>query len=67
VATLTNLASDNPAVLTVDAPVGMSSRMHASGRSARHITATVTWNDGVVGPFIATLPVTTTLGRPTRP
>jgi len=38
VATLTNLASDNPAVLTVDAPVGMSSSMHAVGPigSAHH-------------------------------
>lgn len=65
VATLA-VSSDAPAILTVDQPVGMTSAMHAVGPlGTANITATATWNDGSIGPFSFTLPVTVQSGGPT--
>lgn len=62
IATLT-ATSDNPSVLTVDTPVGMTSAMHAVGPlGSANITAVATWNDGSIGPFTVTLPVTVIAG-----
>lgn len=58
VATL-QASSDNPAVVTVDPPVGMSSAVHAAvpapavGATA-NVLLTATFNDGSVGPFTIT-------------
>lgn len=57
VATL-QVASDNTPILTVDPPTGMTSAMHAVNPVGKaNVTATVTWNDGSIGPFSFTLPV----------
>jgi hypothetical protein len=62
VATLT-ASSDNTATVTVDAPVGMTSAIHAPTAPApavgatANVTLTVTWNDGSVGPFTITWPI----------
>lgn len=65
VATLA-VTSDNTAVLTVDAPVGMTSAMHAVGPvGAANVVAVATWKDGSLGPFTVTLPVTVTSGGAT--
>ena len=63
-------SSDAPAVVTVDAPSGMSSAIHAAtpapavGATA-NITLTVTWTDGSVGPFTITWPVNIVAGPAT--
>jgi hypothetical protein len=57
------VSSDNTAILTVDAPVGMTSAMHAVGPVGTvNIVAKATWTDGSVGPFTFTLPVTVQTG-----
>src|SRR5437016_255731 len=62
VATL-SISSDNTALLTVDAPVGMTSAMHAVGPTGMcNLNATATWNDGSIGPFSFTLPINITSG-----
>ena len=50
VATLT-AASDAPAVLEVDAPVGMTCGLHGLTPGNVNLTVTATWNDGSIGPF----------------
>ena len=61
-ATIT-VTSDNPSVLTVDPPIGVTFAMHAVGPiGAANVTVVATWNDGSIGPFTFTLPVTTILG-----
>jgi len=66
VATLT-ASSDNPAVVTVDTPTGMTSAIHAAtpppavGATA-NITLTATWKDGSIGPFVVTWPQQITAG-----
>jgi hypothetical protein len=62
IATLSACASDAPAILTVDTPVGMKSAMHALKVGSANISATATWTDGSVGPFTVTLPVTVVAG-----
>jgi hypothetical protein len=58
VATLGDVASDNPAVLTVDAPAGMTAQTHGLTAGTANVTVTATWNDGSVGPFTITIPAT---------
>jgi hypothetical protein len=61
-ATIT-VTSDNTAILTVDPPVGVTFAMHAVGPlGSANVTAVATWNDGSVGPFTFTLPVTIVAG-----
>jgi hypothetical protein len=57
VATLT-ASSDNPAVGTVDAPVGMVVTGHFLTAGSTNLTFVATWNDKSTGPFTITLPVT---------
>lgn len=65
VATLA-VSSDNTGVLTTDPPTGMTFAMHAVGPVGHaNVNATVTWNDGSIGPFDATLPVDVIAGGPT--
>lgn len=61
-------SSDNPAVITVDPPQGMTVGIHAPtspapqiGQTA-NVTLTATFNDGSVGPFTISLPGTITAG-----
>lgn len=55
--------SDNPSVLTVAAPTGMAFPVAAVGPlGVANVTATATWNDGSLGPFAFTLPVTVQAG-----
>src|SRR2546425_470658 len=62
VATLTVTSSD-VAFITVDAPAGMTFALHAVGPIGHSdVAATVTWNDGTIGPFDATLPVDVVAG-----
>lgn len=60
------VSSDNESVLAVDAPTGMTSAMHTVGSppalGSANITAVVTWNDGSLGPFTVTLPVSVVTG-----
>lgn len=57
VATLTPApVSDNTAVLTVDAPVGMTCVYHGVAPGEANVTLVATWNDGSVGPFTITDP-----------
>jgi hypothetical protein len=57
------VVSDNTSILTVDPPVGMTSAMHAAGPlGTANLNITATWNDGSLGPFSFTLPVTTVAG-----
>lgn len=68
IATLT-ATSDNPAVVTVDTPVGMESTVHAATGPAPAIGATAniilvaTWNDASIGPFTVTWPMSITPGK----
>jgi hypothetical protein len=56
-------ASDNTAVLTVDAPVGLTSAMHAVGPvGTANVTVVVTLTDGSAGPFTVSLPVSVVAG-----
>jgi hypothetical protein len=56
-------SSDNLAVLTVDAPAGMTFAVHALGPlGVANVLATATWTDGSLGPFAFTLPTTVTAG-----
>jgi hypothetical protein len=63
--------SDNPAVITVDPPQGMTVGIHAPVNPApevgakANVTLTATWTDGSVGPFAITLPGTITGGPAT--
>lgn len=53
--------SDNTAVVTVDAPVGMTFGYHGLSVGSANVTATATQNSGVTpaaGPFAFTLPMT---------
>lgn len=60
------VSSDNLSVLTVDPPTGMGSTMHAVGSlGSANVVATVTFNDGSIGPFSATLAVTVVKGAAT--
>ncbi len=55
--------SDNPSVLTVGPPVGMTFPVAAAGPlGVANVTATATWGDGSLGPFAFTLPVTIQAG-----
>jgi hypothetical protein len=65
VATLTAV-SDNPSVLTVDAPVGMSVQYHGKGPGNANVTLVATWNDGSMGPFTITDPVSVSGGPATN-
>lgn len=61
VATIAVTSSD-PTIVTVDAPIGATFAMHATGKlstpgSPVTITAVASWKDGSVGPFTFTLPV----------
>lgn len=53
-----SVASGNPAVLTVDSPVGMTFTMHGVAPGTADVTVTATWNDGSTGPFTFVLPTT---------
>ncbi len=63
-------SSDNTALMTVDAPVGVTSTVHGVVPSPAPADGTVlgvanlvivaTWNDGSVGPFNISVPVTLT-------
>lgn len=64
VATITAV-SDNPAVLTVDSPVGMTFKEHGVAPGSANVTVVATWGDGSVGPFTFTLPDTVTAGPAT--
>lgn len=74
VATLT-AESDNVAVLTVDAPVGMTVAYHGVAPGEAKVTLVATWTDGSVGPFTiidpcvvsgsAAVGITVTHGTPT--
>jgi hypothetical protein len=65
VATIT-ATSDNPAILTVDPPQGMTFAMHAAGPlGGATVSVVATWNDGSVGPFTASLPVDVQAGGAT--
>lgn len=59
VATIT-VTSDNPAVMTADTPSGMSCTVHALTPGSVNLTIVATWNDGSVGPFTITWPITVT-------
>jgi len=50
--------SDNPAVLTVDPPAGMTDQCHGLSAGTANVACTATWNDGSVGPFNLTVPCT---------
>lgn len=66
VATLTPApTSDNTAVATVDAPNGMTVACHGLTPGTANVTVTATWNDGSVGPFVITVPVTVGAGPAT--
>jgi hypothetical protein len=61
VATLTPApTSDTPAVLSVDAPSGMTFAVHGLTPGAANVLVTATWNDGSLGPFSFTQPVSVT-------
>ncbi len=64
VATLT-ATSDNPLVLTVDAPTGSTFAFHGLAPGTCNINITATWNDGSIGPFNLVLPATVTSGPAT--
>lgn len=60
-------SSSDVSILTVSAPTGMTFSMSATGKlstpgSPVNITATVTFNDGTIGPFTAQLPCDVTAG-----
>jgi hypothetical protein len=59
------VTSDTPAVLSVDAPVGMSFTMSGLLPGSANVTVIATWNDASVGPFQIVLPVTCTGGPAT--
>lgn len=62
VATIT-VKSDNESVLTVSTPSGMTYVEKAVGSTgSANVTVTATWNDGSVGPFSISYPVTVTAG-----
>jgi hypothetical protein len=58
VATLGDVTSDNPAVLTVDPPQGMTDQTHGVAAGTATVSVTATWNDGSVGPYTLTIPAT---------
>lgn len=76
VASITN-SSDNTALMTVDAPIGVTSKVHgilptpppADGAplGTANLVVVATWNDGSFGPFTITVPVSFThkAGSPT--
>jgi hypothetical protein len=52
--------SDAPTIVTVDAPVGMTSAIHAVGPvGSANLTVVATWTDGSLGPDTLVQPVTT--------
>lgn len=61
-----SVASDDPGVLLVGAPSGMTFKMTAAGPlGSANVTVIATWNDGSVGPFNFTLPVSVVAGQAT--
>jgi hypothetical protein len=64
VATLT-ATSDTPAVMTVGPVTGMGSSIQGVGPGTANLILVATWNDGSVGPFTLTVPVTVTGGTAT--
>jgi glycerophosphoryl diester phosphodiesterase len=61
IATLTPVpTSDTPTVATVGTPTGMTFLLQGVAPGTANITVTATWNDGSIGPFVFTLPVTVT-------
>ena len=76
VATLTPApTSSDPATVTVDAPEGMTCKVHGLKIGHADLTVTAAWNDGSIGPFTIALPcdstqspvtgLAVTLGTPT--
>lgn len=58
VATMTTAAVDNPALATIDTPTGVSVLLHPVGSTGSIIfSATITWNDGSIGPFSGSVPL----------
>lgn len=58
VATLT-VTSDTPTIATVSSPVGMTSEVTAVGPTGSlNLICVATWNNGSIGPFTITQPVT---------
>lgn len=57
--------SDTPTVLTAGPVTGNTFPITAVAPGSANITVTATWNDGSIGPFTATLPVTVTAGPAT--
>ncbi len=64
VATIT-VTSDNPAVLSVDPPQGTTFKVHGATPGTCNLSIVATWNDGTVGPFTITEPMTVSAGGPT--
>jgi hypothetical protein len=69
ISTVATLAavSDTPAVVTADAPVGMTGAFHAATpapaiNATATLTITATWTDGSVGPFVISQPLTIVAG-----
>ncbi len=59
------VTSDSPAILTVDAPTGMTVAFHAVGPvGTANLTIVATWNDPAagIGPFTIVLPGTVKAG-----
>ncbi len=64
VATLAVTSSDDT-IVSVDPPAGMNVACHALKPGSASLEVTATWNDGSVGPFTITVPVTSTAGPAT--